>query len=227
MYSHRDASRLPPDDCRPERSPIGTFKPSETGKEDSTSNGPSIQDGFWYDGNMDNEMNVGRSAIEYRIPEGKDAEALLSYLKKVGGESDNLSFGKEGLPLTVEQERKLLSSLNTDEHLFLTAFLVDGTVVGSIDLLKGRRRMAHAAEMGISVIREYWGKGVASTLLGEGILWAKAHGVTKVNLSVRADNLRGRAFYRKHGFVKEGDNRMMFMIDDTPIDGEYWGLMLD
>ena len=37
--------------------------------------------------------------IERARPE--DAAALLDYLKIIGGETDNLSFGPEGVPLSV------------------------------------------------------------------------------------------------------------------------------
>ncbi len=36
----------------------------------------------------------------------EDAEALLSYLQKIGRQTDNLSFGAEGLPVSLEQERE-------------------------------------------------------------------------------------------------------------------------
>ena len=35
----------------------------------------------------------------------EDAAALLDYLKIVGGETDNLSFGAEGVPLAPEEEQ--------------------------------------------------------------------------------------------------------------------------
>ena len=38
-----------------------------------------------------------------------DAEALLEYLKKVGSESEYLSFGKEGIGLTISEEETFLS----------------------------------------------------------------------------------------------------------------------
>lgn len=40
--------------------------------------------------------------MEYRKPIKEDAKNMLEYLKQVGGESDNLTFGKEGLPFTPE-----------------------------------------------------------------------------------------------------------------------------
>ena len=40
--------------------------------------------------------------------QAEDAAALLEYLKIIGGETDNLSFGPEGVPLSVEQEASRL-----------------------------------------------------------------------------------------------------------------------
>ncbi|MBQ3010574.1 MAG: hypothetical protein IJD81_05245 [Oscillospiraceae bacterium] len=51
-------------------------------------------------------MNV---LIEKAVP--ADAEAILAYLKRVGGETDNLTFGREGLPFTVKAETEYLSDM--------------------------------------------------------------------------------------------------------------------
>ena len=40
-----------------------------------------------------------------------DAEDLLRHLKAAGAETDNLSFGKEGVPITVEAEENYLKNL--------------------------------------------------------------------------------------------------------------------
>ena len=44
--------------------------------------------------------------IDQARPE--DAAQLLAYLKRVGSETDNLTFGAEGLPGTAEQEAAYL-----------------------------------------------------------------------------------------------------------------------
>ena len=41
----------------------------------------------------------------------KDAKALLDFYKVVGGETDFLSFGEEGLGINQEQETRYLKSL--------------------------------------------------------------------------------------------------------------------
>lgn len=53
--------------------------------------------------------------IERARPE--EAAELLNYLKIVGGEMDNLSFGAEGVPFSLEEEQDYLRAQcgSTDE----------------------------------------------------------------------------------------------------------------
>lgn len=159
----------------------------------------------------------------YRKPNKEDAANILQYLKQVGSESDNLTFGKEGIPFTVEQEEEYLDKLTSP---CIVAIDDEGKIVGDGGLELGVRRISHSAELCISVIKEYWGKGVGSTILELLIKEAKDRGVTKINLKVRADNQRAKGLYKKFGFVKEGYTTRMLKIGDEYFDGELWGLML-
>lgn len=40
----------------------------------------------------------------------QDAQQLLHFLKQIGSESDNLTFGEEGLPVTLKEEEAYLGS---------------------------------------------------------------------------------------------------------------------
>ena len=44
-----------------------------------------------------------------------DAPKVLAYLNRVGEESDNLLFGKDGFPMPVERERAFLESQRKEE----------------------------------------------------------------------------------------------------------------
>lgn len=46
----------------------------------------------------------------------EDAEKIIAYLAQVGGETDYLSFGKEGLPISTEEEEKFIQNINKEEH---------------------------------------------------------------------------------------------------------------
>ena len=51
-------------------------------------------------------------AIEIREARAEDAKALLTYLRRIGGESDNLTFDNQGLPFTEEEESRFLESVH-------------------------------------------------------------------------------------------------------------------
>ena len=78
--------------------------------------------------------------IREALPE--DAEAVLACLKQAGGETDNLTFGSEGLPFTVEQERVFLQEQQASDHeVFLCAW--DGNhLVGTASLQPHDKRMS-------------------------------------------------------------------------------------
>lgn len=94
----------------------------------------------------------------------EDAAEILELLKIVGGETDNLSFGGEGFPVSAEEERAYLASAaGSDREIFLTARL-DGALAGT----------AHYA----SFPKNAWRTGArsASASAGRRGAWASAPG---------------------------------------------------
>lgn len=55
-------------------------------------------------------LKDGREVL-IRPARAEDAAAVLDYLRLVGGESPNISFGAEGIGLTEEQEASEIGSL--------------------------------------------------------------------------------------------------------------------
>jgi RimJ/RimL family protein N-acetyltransferase len=94
-------------------------------------------------------MNNSLFVIERARAE--DAAALLDYLKIVGGETENLSFGAEGVPLDLETEQDYLRSQceSTDNVQYLAK--VYGEIIGTASLNRKPRRMSHRGEFGISL----------------------------------------------------------------------------
>ena len=45
-----------------------------------------------------------------------DAADILDYLNTVGGESDNLLFGKNQIKLTIEQEQAFIENVNNTQN---------------------------------------------------------------------------------------------------------------
>ena len=169
-------------------------------------------------------MNNSLFVIERARAE--DAAALLDYLKIVGGETENLSFGAEGVPLSLEAEQDYLRSQceSADNVQYLAK--MDGEIIGTASLNRKPRRMSHRGVFGISLKKAWWGCGAASAL-AEGVLaFARETGVQQVNLAVRSDNKRAIALYERLGFRKLCTFPDFFNINGELIDFDFMILSL-
>jgi len=138
-------------------------------------------------------------------PEPEDAAEILDYLKVVGGETDFLSFGSEGLPFTVEQEASLIRSCQSGEGGLILKATLEGKLVASLTLTPSPRpRLRHCAEFGISVLTAYHRLGIGRALMIEMMEWARANGIRKIDLRVNQDNQRAIEMYHRFGFKVEG-----------------------
>jgi len=155
-----------------------------------------------------------------------DAEALIAFLKQVGSETDNLSFGAEGLPVSVEEEREYIAALENSANGIMLLAKLDGKIVANASLSRLPRRMNHRAEPGISVLKEHWGKGIG-TLLGNALIgFARENGVERIDVQVRSDNKASLRLCEKAGFIKLCTYPGFLKIDGQSIDAELMYLPL-
>lgn len=165
--------------------------------------------------------------IIYRKAQPGDAAALLDYLKIIGSESGNLSFGAEGFPATVAQEEAFLTNMQENPNTLMLNALEDGVIVGNGSVSRhGRPRFTHRWDIAISVRKSHWGMGIGSGLMARLIEYAKRNGAEVIGLEVRSDNERAKALYRKFGFEKFGTYQKFFKIDGEYFDADYMNLYL-
>lgn len=130
--------------------------------------------------------------------------------------------------MTEEKERSFLrSTYNADNHLCLLA-LHGNTIIGTLTFAAGNRpRVRHRGTFGMSVAKEWWGKGAGGILIDALIDWARGTGiVTKINLTVRVDNERGIRLYKRKGFVQEGILTREMFVNGAYVDALAMGLEL-
>lgn len=162
--------------------------------------------------------------IEKATP--SDAAEILEYLKQVGGETDNLTFGAEGLPLTAEQEAAYIAKLENSTDSIMLVAKDDGKIVGNASLSRMPRRMSHRGDIGITVLMSHWNKGIGGQLLSQIIDFAKQNSFAIVELQVRSDNLRAIHLYEKYGFKKLFTYPAFFKIGEDFIDVDFMCLQL-
>ena len=166
--------------------------------------------------------------IIYREAEPSDAGKFLEYCKIVGAETDNLTFGAEGLPLSISQEADYIRKYaGNPDSVMLVAF-DEGELVGTgaVSVVSGRPRFAHRREIAISVRKDYWGKGIGSGIMNLLIDFCKKSGAEAVELQVRSDNEAAIALYKKFGFEKIGTNEKFFKINGKFFAADYMNLYL-
>ncbi len=149
-----------------------------------------------------------------------DANEILEFTKLIGGESDNLTFGKEGVSYSLEDEINYINSmLDSNSNIFLVA-RNNNKIVGTANYNTfASMRMNHRGELSVSVLKEYWNNGIGSMLIRELLQFAKQSAKAQiVSLEVRSDNLSAIHLYRKFGFEKIGTFKGYFKIDGKLVD---------
>lgn len=157
-----------------------------------------------------------------------DAEAILAYLKQVGSESDMLSFGKEGIGLSVEQEREFIERLVASACSGMFLGIINGEIVSVFNLFQiEKERFNHIAEIGCSVRKAFWNQGIASKMMEHVILYAKASKQIRVlELEVLANNYAAINLYKKFGFCIYGTFNKRMHLDGCDYDSHFMNLYL-
>ena len=166
--------------------------------------------------------------LEIRKATASDAENILEYCKAVGSESDNLTFGAEGVAITVDGERAYLESiLHSDRQLYLVA-VNDGEIVGTAVFTSfAKPRLAHRGEIGLSVKKTMWGNHIGTRFMEEIITFAKNTAKTEIiSLEVRSDNKRAIALYKKFGFETVGTFPGFMKINGNDVSCDIMRLVL-
>lgn len=137
-----------------------------------------------------------------------DARALHDIMQRTHAETDYLlSYPDEQSVDDEHEARSLAETERSDNGVELVA-VVDGKIVGSagITAVGGRRKVAHRARFGISVLKDYWGMGIGRVLMETCIGCARRAGYAQLELEVVADNERALSLYRRAGFEEYGRN---------------------
>ena len=157
----------------------------------------------------------------------EEAAELLEYLKIVGSETQNLSFGAEGVPLDVKTEQAYLGAQYSSPDNAQYLAKVDGEIIGTASLNRKPRRMSHRGEFGISLKKAWWGCGAASAMMEAILVFARENGFEQLNLEVRSSNTRAIRLYEKYGFRKLCTFPRFFKINGEYVDFDLMNLELE
>ena len=164
--------------------------------------------------------------IIIRQGQKEDAGDILAFSREVGSQTDNLSFGKEGFTINLEEEKEFLEKMQEAKtSIFYTAWRGE-KLLGTGSLQGFSRRMSHRGEVALAVLKESWGLGIGSQLMEKIIAYGKESGLELLNLEVGKDNQRAIRLYEKYGFKKLGRMPDFFKLEDRYVDFDYMYLDL-
>ena len=99
----------------------------------------------------------------------------------------------------------------------------DGQIIACADISShgAKSRVLHRGELGISVRKDFWRKGIASALMERLIAFAARSGYEQIELTVLSRNKRALSLYLKYGFTVYGTRPHGMKYPDGTYDSEY------
>lgn len=137
-------------------------------------------------------------------------EGFWSAVDSVARERKYLAF-LEGPPISTTRDFVLQNIEGSWPHVIA---LSEGHVVGWCDISSlDRPVFSHVGSLGIGVLATYRGQGIGKKLMSAAIQLAEQRGLTRIELTVREQNLPAIAMYEQFGFEKEGVHKNAVRID--------------
>jgi RimJ/RimL family protein N-acetyltransferase len=166
-------------------------------------------------------LKDGRSCL-FRSPELGDAEEMLGFLRQTAAETHFLLREPVDVTDTLESEQHFIQQLlDSDSHLMIVAE-VEGRLAGNCGLnIKTKSKVKHRSEIGLGLLKEFWGLGIGSAMFDEMITAAKTRGCTQMELLVIQGNERGMSLYVKKGFKVVGTIPNAIHLPDGSYLDEY------
>jgi ribosomal protein S18 acetylase RimI-like enzyme len=153
-----------------------------------------------------------------------DADALARLGRAVAGEAEGwLTYDRSS-----SDERRNVKGVRRDPNAAVFVAETPAGVVGRISIARdGNPHSHHVAELGLMVAGAARRRGIGSALMQEAVKWARAAGVTKVELHVFPHNEPAIALYRKLGFAEEGRRLRHYRVEGGYVDAILMALYLD
>jgi len=176
---------------------------------------------------------------EIRLPDGKtafirnaqksDARGIIEYINIIVNETDYLTFGPGQFTKSITEEEQYIDNISRQNNSLLIVAEVNNLIVGNLNFLGNvKPRTRHAGEFGVSVLKEYWKKGIGEALINYLIDWCRESKIIrKINLRVRTDNYPAVRLYQKLNFIEEGTIQREFQVNGKFYDSIHMGLIID
>jgi RimJ/RimL family protein N-acetyltransferase len=153
-----------------------------------------------------------------RPAEPADAAALVALATEVGAEPGGWLITTSNWR-SVNDERRYLRSLRRYPHAAVYVAEAPEGVVGRLSVGRDPHPASHhVADLGLMVAESHRRLGVGLALLEAAVVWARAQGVSKLELHVFPHNEGAIALYDRFGFEREGYRKRHYRRPDGYVD---------
>ena len=157
----------------------------------------------------------------------EDAEGFVSLVKQVEESADFMMMEAGERTLSAEQQRKRIEQMKSGGNSTILLAEEDGKLVGYLIVVGGdAKRVLHRGYLVIGILNEFRGQGIGTKLFSHLDDWAKAHHISRLELTVVIQNEMAVALYKKSGFEIEGTKRNSLLIDNVFYDEYYMAKLL-
>lgn len=152
-------------------------------------------------------LKNGKEAL-LRNGDKEDSSEVFEVFNQTHAETDYLLSYPDENSYDPEQEANFLHEKTNSANEIEIVAVVDGKIAGTagIEAVGSKYKLKHRAELGISILKEFWGLGLGKALMNACIKCAKDAGYEQLELNVVSKNERALVLYKSFGFVEFGRN---------------------
>jgi RimJ/RimL family protein N-acetyltransferase len=170
---------------------------------------------------------LAMTGLRFRPAGPGDAVGLLALKKRLDRETSFMLLEPDERTEDSADVAADLSSVASAANCIVVVAEAAGRLVGYAEARGGRfRRNRVTAYVVMGVLEAVRGQGMGSGLLRELELWAPAHGIHRLELTVMVHNHRARRMYERMGFAVEGRRRECLLVHGHPVDELYMAKLL-
>jgi RimJ/RimL family protein N-acetyltransferase len=147
------------------------------------------------------------SRFEIRAATPADASELVELARAVGSEAGGWLLASDEWR-GAAAERRYLRAVRRSAHAAVFVAEAPEGLVGRLSVARDPHpASAHVADLGLMVAASHRRLGIGRALLERTVEWARANGISKLELHVFPHNEPALALYEQFGFVIEGYRR--------------------